>query len=239
MGEELNERQRAYLLALFDGDQAAEAHRRQLAARRIFDDTPAAEWRKVMYGPVAPPSALYSTLHRAGMVDSGTGSTWASLARRGLLTTHIERDAFGAELLAVRLTPKGRKLARELTGQAAPKRLPAGLLRLWHWRALVAAWEAGAEGLGVTEDLPGEYGGHRWETWLRLRDYKGGGLIVEASNGGRRPWSITVGYLEGVRLYITERGRQHYRDHWRRYRELYPEVDAPAPGSAEQGVGDT
>src|SRR5919199_646270 len=73
--QELNPRQRAYLQALYDIDQAEEADRRRAAADGSFSRTPASEWRFLMYGPVAPPSRLYSILRDAGLVDPGTGST--------------------------------------------------------------------------------------------------------------------------------------------------------------------
>lgn len=61
----LNERQRAYLKALYDCDQAEEANRRERAARGDWDRTPASEWRWQMYGPVGPPSQLYNLLRAA------------------------------------------------------------------------------------------------------------------------------------------------------------------------------
>ena len=41
----LNDRQRAYLQALYECDQATEAIRRERAARGFYDRTPAREWR--------------------------------------------------------------------------------------------------------------------------------------------------------------------------------------------------
>lgn len=75
----LNDRQCAYLCAPYDCDQAKEAERRQRAARGDwFARTPASEWRWQMYGPVAPPSALYTAQrppsrpwHRRDVVSAG------------------------------------------------------------------------------------------------------------------------------------------------------------------------
>lgn len=61
----LNDRQRTYLQALYDCNQAKEVERRASAARGFYDRTPASEWRFIMYGPVAPPSALYLALSNA------------------------------------------------------------------------------------------------------------------------------------------------------------------------------
>jgi len=97
----LNERQRAYLRALYDCDQATEAMRRERAARGAYDRTPASAWRWQMYGPVAPPSALYTALRNARLVDPGTGATWQALEDRGLVQCRIVRDAFGVPLLEV------------------------------------------------------------------------------------------------------------------------------------------
>ena len=33
-----------------------------------------------------------------------------------------------------------------------------------------------------------------------------------------------------ARLCITDFGREYYRENWQRYKEMYPEVDAPQPG---------
>jgi hypothetical protein len=98
---ELNDRQRAYLRALYDCDQASEAERRDRAARGFYDRTPAVEWRWQLYGPTEPPSPLYRTLRRAKLVDPGTGATWRALEDRGLAQCRHVPDAFGVPLLQV------------------------------------------------------------------------------------------------------------------------------------------
>src|SRR6185436_7928786 len=99
--EGLNERQRSYLEALYECDQATEINRRVRAS----------EWRWVMYGPVAPPSPLYTALHTAGLIDPGTGATWQALETRGLLMTRTRREELG-EFLEVQITALGRKVVR-------------------------------------------------------------------------------------------------------------------------------
>lgn len=231
--EELNERQRVYLLAVFEADQLKEKYRRMAASKGMYNRTPAVEWRRITYGPTEPPSDLYRALRRAGVVDAGTGSTWASLERRGLVTTSTEIGALGVELLMVTLTAKGRKLARSLTGQQAPKQLPPGTLKEWHWKAMAAAWVAGDEGLEARWG-GGDYGGFSWNTWLRLRDYKWGSLVME----GEAPWSPYPRHY--YRVMLTRGGREFYRANYARYRELYPGVEAlhPDPEQARTQLGE-
>jgi len=54
-----------------------------------------------MYGPVAPPSALYTALLSARLVDPGTGATWQALETRQLMRCRTVSDAFGVPLLEV------------------------------------------------------------------------------------------------------------------------------------------
>jgi hypothetical protein len=71
-----------------------------------------------------------------------------------------------------------------------------------------------------------DYGRIGWNTWLRLRDYKWGALVEERQSG----WysNPTTGTSRPVhRLHITAAGRALYEREWTRYRELYPDVEAP------------
>jgi len=98
---ELNYRQRVYLRELYDCDQSTEDMRRERAARGAYDRTSASEWRWQMYGPVAPPSALYTALRNARLVDPGTGATWHAMEDRGLVRCRSVPDALGVPLLEV------------------------------------------------------------------------------------------------------------------------------------------
>lgn len=90
---------------------------------------------------------------------------------------------------------------------------------------MAEAWKGRPAGV---KDENGYYGHIGWNTWLRLRDYKPGALIEEYQTSGRYPGH--VGYTEQIYwLRLTPFGEQYYRDNWQRYRELYPEVDAPKP----------
>jgi hypothetical protein len=216
----LNDRQRAYLQAIFDTDQAIEADMRAVPFSPFHDRPKAAEWRWLEYSePVPeiawPGSRLWEALKKSAPIDQGTGSTFRALADRGLVQIEErECNVHGQRKPYLRMTPAGRKLVRSWTGARAYKALPAGTLREWHWRALATAYAASDEG------LEGEYGDYAhigWSTWLRLRDYKWGTLVEE--RGG----------LGVYRLFITTAGRQLYETDWARYRELYPGVSVPEP----------
>ncbi|PHM06886.1 hypothetical protein [Nostoc sp. 'Peltigera malacea cyanobiont' DB3992] len=111
-----------------------------------------------------------------------------------------------------------RAVARAGLGESVPKKPPKGQLKPRQWEALCTAYQAGELGLdsGLTF---GDYAGFSWQwTWLRLRDYQGGGLVKE------------VGYWKDGKhlnkLVITEDGIEFYRQQWSLYCALYPDVDA-------------
>ena len=240
--ETLNDRQKTYLLAIFRQDQLREADQRG-AWNRGQRAQPAAEWRWIAYGTAE--SMLRLQLLEAHLVDEGTGSTFESLERRGLIECRYERDPLGIPILLVKMTSKGRRLARSLTGEQRERPLPTGTLREWHWKALVVAYQAGEEGVTQEYSGSGRYGGIGWNTWLRLRDYKHQGteqpLIREASTWVQVRRSVFTGrprpndYEERTvseqehRLYISAFGQVYYTQYWQHYRQLYPEVEAPDP----------
>jgi hypothetical protein len=228
---DLNERQRTYLKAIYAEDQNAERHEswrwNQGQTKR-----PADEWRWLLYADLAGGATpLKRLLEREGVVSEGTGSTFSALARRGLID-HRERYephiASLEPLTSVRLTRKGRALSRKLLGESAPKKLPKGTLREWHWNALARLVEAGGE-LSSERHTSGCYGGIGWKTWLRLRDYydTGRGLAKEHWRYVRVDCSSEPDRVYVIRL--TEKGREFYEENWEKYRELYPNVDAPEP----------
>lgn len=166
-------------------------------------------------------------------MDRGTGSTFAALADRGLLLTRHARvrvvlggQTGTVEVLYVRMTTLGRRVARTGLGEKAPEKLPVGGLREWHWRALAKAYAAGERGLD--DEGGASYGRVGWRTWLRLRDYRSkahglGGLVEERKVG-------YAGRSFDHRLFVTADGRRFYRERWEEYRQRYPEVEAPFPG---------
>jgi hypothetical protein len=218
----LNDRQRAYLLAIFTVDQELEEEMRSTPYRPFQQRPKASEWRWLEYSePVPeinkPASRLYEAISKTAPIDQGTGATFAALADRGLVKVDWrERNVWGQRKPYLRLTPAGRRLARSWTGQKAYKAPPAGTLREWHWRALSKAYAAGDEGL---EGDDGDYAHIGWNTWRRLRDFKAGALVEE--HGLKPPYDH--------RLRITAAGRHLYEREWARYRELYPGVRVPEP----------
>jgi hypothetical protein len=219
----LNDRQRTYLRLIFDVDQEIEAQMR--TGYRPFERRPkASEWRWLEYSepiPILnwPGSELWRRIKKAGLVDQGTGSTFAALSERGLVRVSLRGpDSY----THIQLTPAGRKLVRSWTGQQAYKAPPPGTLREWHWRAMAIAFAAGDAGL---EGSYGDYGRVGWNTWLRLREYKWGALICEHVYEPPR---------DG-RLRLTARGRALYVDQYQRYRALYPDVEAPEPNGRNSG----
>lgn len=230
----LNNRQRAYLQAIFDTDQAVEADMRSMPFRPFQDRPKASEWRWLEYSePIPeidkPASRLYAAIKQVAKIDQGTGSTFSALADRGLIQV-VERGP--DRYTHIRLTPTGRKLVRSWTGAKAYKAPPAGTLREWHWRALAKAYAAGDEGL---DGSYGDYANIGWNTWLRLRDYKLGPLAVRGRGAlveeidARGHVGLGIG---PYRLRITANGRALYDQEWARYRELYPDVEAPEPQPA-------
>jgi hypothetical protein len=220
----LNDRQRAYLLAIFETDRELEAEMRDLPYRPFQPRPKASEWRWLEYAEPVPilgrdASPLWKRIKKLGLVDQGTGSTFSALADRGLVSVQWHRvNVHGQGVPHLRMTTKGRQLARSWTGAKAYKPPPAGTLKEWHWRALAKAYAAGEEG------LEGEYGvyAHIGErTWQRLLEYERGALVEERP---RRHLGYPV-----RRMHITADGRALYHDQWARYRELYPDVEAPEP----------
>lgn len=231
----LNARQHTYLLAALEIDQHHE-HLHALAFRRgSFEESrrPASDWRAMPFGRFqdvrgCPPTPLRQ---ECGGADEGSGSTWAALERRGLVTV-AERQPHGAlgdsTLPHVTLTPKGRRLARELKGETVQPKL-RGVLARSTWAALAAAWQAGPAGL--RDDGGGWYGDMPWDTWLLLRNRRGGDdLVEEFSVREPSPRQGDPGHHERVSfLRLTERGRAFYAERWAVNQAAHPEVDAPSP----------
>lgn len=190
-----------------------------MGARGRWNSTPASEWRWMPYN--AAGAALLRRIQEAGYRDEGTGSTFAALERRGLVLCKYEPGSLGGPILFVQITRDGRKLVRDTLNIKPAKSLPVGTLREWHWRALCRAYVCGEQGMGYDQDKDDGFGYVSWNTCLRLRDYTIKGQDRALIREGRRG--------EQFSLVITEFGRQYYRENWQRYRELYPEVDAPRP----------
>jgi len=199
---------------------------------------PASEWRWMEYGTfygIHTPLKMKIFLRQ--LQDEGTGSTFEALERRGLITCKYtwkrkNGDRVDERLLMVQITKEGRKLVRSATGAKPEKALPTGTLREWHCRAMAMAWKGRPEGVMASGGWYGDYGHIGWNTWLRLRDYKAGALVEEYHTTG--PYSpASARTLDTLWIRLTPFGGQYYRDNWQKYREMYPEVDAPAPENSE------
>jgi len=242
---DLNERQREYMQAIYETDQEQEADERG-AWTRGGRPRPAHEWRWMEYGVFnGVGSTLYTKLYLRKLIDEGTGSTFNALEARGLIKckyTYKRRDSDRETLerfLMLQITKEGRALVRSATGAKAYRPGAPGVLKEWHWKAMVEAWKARPAGV---QDENGYYGHIGWNTWLRLRDYKAGALVEEYStwtqvqrntHGQTWPESRPVAWIR-----LTPFGEEFYYEHWQRYRELYPDVDAPDPAPEEQGQAD-
>lgn len=212
---ELNERQKEYLKFIFHLDQLEEQANRA-AWNKGHRVAKASEYRWIEYFPSrSTPSALYRYLSSSKLVDSGTGATFNALWKRNLIE-YKQGDSEG--VFFVKLTVKGRKVARELTGVQPEKKLPVGTLRDYHWKALVAAYHA--EPNGLQWDGAGKYGPFKWQTvWLRLRDYKRSGKAYPLVDD------------TGGTLHITEQGKEFYLANLEHYQKLYPEIETDSPTS--------
>jgi hypothetical protein len=228
---DLNERQQQYMQAIYETDQEQEADERGMWKRGGIP-RPASVWRWMEYGVFdGVGSTLYMKLYLRKLVDEGTGSTFNALESRGFIKCKYTWKRRGSDrealerFLMLQLTKEGRALVRAATGAKAYRPGSPGVLKEWHWKAMATAWRTRPAGV---QDENGYYGHIGWNTWLRLRDYKAGALVEEYRTGG--PYLAHVGYSVDIHwIRLTPFGEQYYCDNWQRYRELYPDVDAPAP----------
>ncbi len=216
--------------AIYETDQEQEADERGMW-KCGGTPRPAREWRWMEYGVFSGVgSTLYTKLYLRKLIDEGTGSTFNALESRGFITCKYTRTRRGGErtfdsFLMLQITKEGRALVREATGAKAHRPGEPGMLREWHWKAMVEAWKSRPAGV---ESVNSYYGHIGWNTWLRLRDFKAGPLVEEYRTDG--PYLAHVGYSVDIHwIRLTLFGEQYYRDNWQRYRDLYPEVDAPMP----------
>jgi len=142
--DDLNARQQAYLKAVYVCDQTQERAEKSRAAQD-HSSQPADQWRWISYN--GSNTRLLGTIKEMGYWGRGAGSTFEALERRGLVHCRYGRVALGKSPLFVQITRAGRKKVREALGLEAPKSLPPGTLREWHWRALVHAYQAGERGV--------------------------------------------------------------------------------------------
>ena len=106
--DDLNERQQAYLTAIYKTDQEAEANENSRWHQGL-QKRPADVWRWLRHETTAygGDSLLKARIRKLEMLDPGTGSTYNALEARGLILCRYanRRDEI---TLSVRMTPQGR-----------------------------------------------------------------------------------------------------------------------------------
>lgn len=204
---QLNPRQQKYLTLIYEADQSAE-HFEKASWKKGRERRPASVWRWLFYGDINDrPSPLKSRLLNAGLVDQGTGSTLDALESRSL----IECDGSVPELY-VKATRLCRKVVRVGTGQPVVRATTThkGMLSRKAWQALILIGRAGKDGLSLDGWSQYTQGIHL-NVWKHLEQ--------------QEP-PLIKGY---DRLYHTVFGVLFYLRNYEKYRELYPEIEAPEP----------
>ena len=146
---DLNKRQ---LQAIYETDQEQETDERSLW-KRGGTLRPTREWRWMEYGVFnGVGSTLYTKLYLRKLVDEGTGSTFNALEARGFIKckyTDLRRngDRTFDHFLMLQITEDGRALVRSVTGVKAYRPGTPGVLKEWHWKAMVVAWTARPAGV--------------------------------------------------------------------------------------------
>lgn len=224
---ELNDRQRAYLVACYRQDQEAEQEAKAKRAARQATWTPA-QWRKLPFTIKADPvftgyTPIQERLRKEGYHDAGAGATLHALTRRGLVQVsedQVEVFPLGpVPRVLVELTRLGRACVRAGVGQVTRPRPPAYLLSEWLWRNLVKVAMAGPAGLPETD------------LWGRSRFYLGTGFRPHGAMSRGYIDAIPVreemgedSYVKEYRWHLTEAGRRHLIDYTETYLALYPDV---------------
>jgi hypothetical protein len=131
---DLNCRQQAYLRAVYDEDQQAEALERRRWSRG-GRSRKADTWRWILYGilpELGHDSPLRAHLKAARLIDPGTGARFQALETRGLILCRYQSD----DQVRVGLTPLESKVVRAATGETSGALKP-GTLREWHFQKIV------------------------------------------------------------------------------------------------------
>jgi transcriptional regulator with XRE-family HTH domain len=224
---ELNERQRAYLVACYRQDQEAEQEARAKSAAGQPTGAPV-QWRKLPFTIKADPvftgyTPIQERLREESHHDAGAGATLHALTRRGLLQVSEDQvEVFPLGPVArvlVELTRLGRACARAGLGEVTRSRPPAHLLSEWLWRNLVKVAMAGSAGLPEAD------------LWGRSRFYLGTGFRPHGAMSRGYIDTIPVreetgqdSYVREYRWHLTEPGRQHMIQYGETYRALYSNV---------------
>lgn len=219
---QLNARQGAYLAALSRFDLQAEESQRARSREWFASREPARLWRAIKYGPrldpeIYPDPPLRAALRAQGLVSQGSGSTWSSLERAGLVETSIRTERLlilgriaKVEVLHVALTRSGRKAGRALLPPIdLPKRRDAETLSASAWRVLLYA----LGGVGAARSTV--------EAWWCTGGTPPGPLVLQGitKNLARRGLTRSVTWSD---VAVTEAGTAFAHQNSERYFELYP-----------------
>ncbi|WP_439082055.1 hypothetical protein [Streptomyces sp. WL006] len=222
--DDLNARQRTYLIAFYKADQSLEDEQRQRGAQGNWGRAPARVWRRIDLGSHYSP--VTKSLRAEGIYDSGTGATLAALADRGLIESGYVNGALSAWM-----TRAGRAAARAGLGHGPRWTKPKWALSPSMWEAVVKVAATGTAGLPTSE------------LWNSAQRYLIGGHLTPGNRGYLKvvktyvaytpapsyynPTPPPVAYREERRVHLTDAGRQHYVERLEEYREMYDEVEAP------------
>lgn len=208
--DQLNQRQRSYLLVIFNADQDAEEYNRGAWAAG-GRSLPAEQWRWLEYGITTTRfygangnGLLQRRLTAAGLRDAGAGSTMAVLEGHGLIITRRSWTALGSTQMELQITKEGRAVVRAAGAGVAPaRRRRPDQLGEGHWNMLVSVFAAAC----------------------RDKTYRG-------SWSGAWDKLIDLGLVTRDRLYeiaLTDAGRDHYELGYQTYIRMYPQVNALQP----------
>lgn len=213
---ELNNRQQATLVAIFEMDQQTETARRIDAANGYWDKRPAAEWRQIDFAHDPSDRELFGTtelqsrLSRQGWDNQGNGATMAALASRGLITRGSRGTALG-QMYTVTLTRAGRAAARAGTSltTGSARKAPLGHRA---WEVLALLWSCDQDGKSLT--------------W-------GSSSTIDRVLIGKHdpPLAERLDWYAGYE--ITDAGREFYREHYAAHTAAHPDVRAPHPDGVE------
>lgn len=113
--DDLNERQKYYLEVIYSTERQKAKYFE--SADSMFDEKrKGGEWRWILHNSDEKRRGIDMIIKRNGMLDPGTGSTYAALEKRGHIETKDEYiDFFEVDILWVKLTKSGRRLIKAMT----------------------------------------------------------------------------------------------------------------------------
>ena len=174
-------------------------------------------------GRPATPLRKCLTSLGAKLISEGTGSTWRTLARRGLLEVEDKLpyladlpEVMHYTLPHIRLTPTGRKLARQLAGEVRAKK-PSKVLAQATWQLLGQLWQRDPNATHQTPDYANS------EVFSRLKR----GIPVQKVLSQANHERLVIGWLP---YDLTTVGRIYYYQHYAANVAAHPDVAAPDPG---------